>query len=57
MSDHYCAVCGDEAVVGLGDPPAWLCIDHFSAQMKAVGEQVAELRDLPRRSIDDWTTN
>lgn len=56
MSDHYCAICGEEAPVGLGNPPTWLCLDHFAAQIGVVGERVAELRDLARRSIDDWAT-
>jgi hypothetical protein len=25
---RYCA-CGDDALVGVGLPPVWLCLEHF----------------------------
>ena len=59
MSQHHCEFkrvdgteCGDEAWVGVGAPPVWLCFDHFGIQLQGVREQVQKALAEARGSDD-----
>ena len=30
------------AIVGIGEPPAWLCVEHYAAELKRVRRIVAQ---------------
>lgn len=36
---------GEVAVVGLGNPPIWLCLRHFDERMAKIGATVRRLRE------------
>lgn len=44
--DEYCKICGEDAIVGMGAPPVWLCVTHFEEALAETGRLLDRARSL-----------
>lgn len=41
---YACEICGEEAYVGMGYDPEWLCLEHFGANLEKTAEIILKMK-------------